>query len=74
MKYKPEHSVIKKVIINSAASKRLLDINFRRSVLNRIIELIKLIGSQGLNVRGKINETLKTFYDNGLNDGSFMEI
>ena len=57
-----------------AVSKRLSDINFRRSVLNRVIGVLKLIGKQSLAFRGKRNEDLYNIFDDSLNHGNFLEI
>ena len=67
-------SMVENVINETVVSKRLSDINFRRSVLNRVIDVIKLIGRQGLAFRGKRNEALHNIFDDSLNHGNFLEI
>jgi hypothetical protein len=45
-----------------------------RLVLERIIEVIKIIGKQGLSVRGKRNEAAYFLRDPALDHGTFLEM
>lgn len=45
-----------------------------RQILNRIIDVVKLIGKGGLSYRGKSNEAAYTLKDENLDHGNFLEI
>lgn len=74
MVHKSEHSMIKTVINVNTICKRFSDIKFKCNVLNRIIDTIKLISSQGLKFTGTWTEALYTLCDDGLNHKNFLEI
>lgn len=45
-----------------------------RQVLNRIINVIKLIGKRGLSIRGKSNEATYLLNNTFLDHGNFLEL
>lgn len=46
----------------------------RRQVLERIVEVVKVIGKRGLSCRQKHNEATYTLDDESLDHGNFLEI
>lgn len=60
--YKSE-SMIGNVISNAFITQHLVEVNYRRNIMTRIIETVKLIGRQGLAMRGKRNEAVYKLLD-----------
>ena len=56
------------------SSIRKKEIENRRQVLFRIIDIIKLIGKRGLSYRGKTNEAIYTLDNPTLDHGNFLEM
>ena len=73
MVYKSK-TMLANVVDHATLNKHVADINYRRSVLVRVIESIELIGRQGLAFRGKRNEALYKLYVESLNHGNFLQI
>jgi hypothetical protein len=73
MVYKSE-CMIRNVRNDTLVSQRLVEINYRRNVLTRVIETVKLIGKSGLAIRGKRNEAVYKLFDDSRNHGNFLEI
>ena len=46
----------------------------RRAILERIIDIIKVIGKQGLAYRGKRNERASDLTKSDINQGNFLKI
>lgn len=61
-------------ITKNLAQKARADILGRRQILERIVEIIKLIGKRGLSYRGDQNESASTLADENLDHGNFLEI
>lgn len=73
MVYKSE-SMIGNVRNDTLVSQRLVEVNYRRNVMTRVIETVKLIGKSGLAIRGKRNEAVYKLFDDSVNHGNFLEI
>ena len=61
---------------NTLLSQRLVEVNYCRNVLTRVIETVKLLKQlkSGLAIRGKRNEAVCNLFDDSINHGNFLEI
>uniref|UniRef100_A0A336MY63 CSON006218 protein n=1 Tax=Culicoides sonorensis TaxID=179676 RepID=A0A336MY63_CULSO len=53
---------------------RRAQIQKNRDVLQRVIDVLKLIGKRGLSYRGSIHESARTLNDEALDHGNFLEV
>ncbi|XP_025405010.1 uncharacterized protein LOC112679433 [Sipha flava] len=65
---------VQHLLCGEQLQKRKIEVNERRCVLLQIIEVIKLIGKQGLPFRGDKSEAAYKLDDSSLNHGNFLEI
>jgi hypothetical protein len=62
-------------LINKAQmDKRKTDIDFRRKVIGRLIDIILFIGKQGLAFRGKREEAAADLNNEAVNHGNFLQL
>jgi len=71
---KKQFSSVDSLLTYGHSSIRKKDIDNRRQVLFRIIDIIKLIGKRGLSYRGKTNEAIYTLDNPSLDHGNFLEM
>jgi len=71
---KKQFSSIDSLLTYGHSSIRKKEIENRRQVLFRIIDIIKLIGKRGLSYRGKTNEAIYTLDNPSLDHGNFLEM
>ncbi|KAF0703227.1 zinc finger MYM-type protein 6-like, partial [Aphis craccivora] len=65
---------IKKMIIYGCTDVRGKQIERRRNIVERIVDVVKLIGKCGLAYRGKRNEAAYTLNNPNVDHGNFLEI
>ena len=65
---------IKKMIIHGSTDVRGQQIERRRNIVERIVDVVKLIGKCGLAYRGKRNEAAYTLNNPNIDHGNFLEI
>lgn len=65
---------VQHLLCGEQLQKRKIEVNERRCVLLQVIEVIKLIGKQGLPFRGDKSEAAYKLDDSSLNHGNFLEI
>lgn len=61
------------LLFEKQMSKRKQEVKERRHVVEAVIDVLKLIGKQGLSFRGKV-ESAHTLDDESVNHGNFLEI
>lgn len=71
---KKKYGSIDSLITYGHSSKMKKEVENRRQVLLRIIDIIKLIGKQGLSYRAKNNEAAYTLINPSLDHGNFLEM
>ncbi|KAL4082843.1 hypothetical protein QTP88_029499 [Uroleucon formosanum] len=71
---KKQFSSIDSLLTYDHSSIRKKEIENRRQVLFRIIDIIKLIGKRGLSYRGKTNEAIYTLDNPASDHGNFFEM
>ncbi|XP_025196206.1 zinc finger MYM-type protein 1-like [Melanaphis sacchari] len=65
---------VQHLLCGEQLKKRKIEVNERRCVVLQIIEVIKLIGKQGLPFRGNKSEAAYKLDDSSINHGNFLEI
>lgn len=67
-------STIQDLLMGPQMSLHREQVRRRRQVLERIIDVLKLIGKRGLSYRGNQNEAAHTLEDDTIDHGNFLEI
>lgn len=65
---------IKNLLFFNQLNAREQQVKKRRMIMQRIINIMKVIGKRGLSVRGDLNETAYTLQNKFLDHGNFLEI
>lgn len=65
---------IGKCINEDMASKSVGEREQRRAVVERIVDLVLFIGTQGIAFRGSKDEGIETLHDRSVNHGNFLEL
>lgn len=65
---------IDSLLFRSQKSVRETQVRNKRDVLQRVIDIITLIGKRGLSYRGKTHEAAYTLDDRSLDHGNFLEM
>lgn len=65
---------IENLMANEVTEKRNLEVEFRRRVIRRIIDIILFIGKQGIAYRGHREEAAAYLDNNKVNHGNFLEL
>eukprot|EP00112_Aurelia_sp_Birch-Aquarium-sp1_P013563 Seg2881.3 transcript_id=Seg2881.3/GoldUCD/mRNA.D3Y31 product="Zinc finger MYM-type protein 1" protein_id=Seg2881.3/GoldUCD/D3Y31 len=74
MIYQSKSGSIQRLFQGPAAERHRHQVEQRRAVLVRVIEVIKALGKQGLAFRGRRNESAYSLQDDVVNHGNFLEI
>lgn len=69
-----QNANVEQLMENECLSLRRQQVQTRRDVMKRIIDVLKVIGKCGLSFRGKRNEAARTLDDPDVNHGNFLEL
>lgn len=69
-----QNKTLDHLLFEKQLNKRKQEVAERRKVVHGVIDVVKLIGKQGLALRGKRHEAGYSLGDNAVNHGNFLEI